>query len=162
MQAPSDDAVLGAGVSASDLELLRTAGSDAFSERRGISLYVRGAATRAGARLDFEWSFRRDLAYERCGALTFRSDETLTPELRVNTQALFRSGAGADAETLFEPYAGADADGDGFVTLVELGAVTLPDPVLPTLAHRLYLGLVPTLPRFGDTPPCPARDVDDD
>lgn len=77
------------------------------------------------------------------------SDRQWSPPLstrgsRPRNRSATRPSTTCTAETQFERYAAADEDGDGEVTLAELGAVPTDDgEPFGTLAARLYLGLVP-------------------
>jgi hypothetical protein len=149
VQSPSREAVLGEGVEASAMPAMSEPGSDAFVEDAGTVLYVAGRARRADRELSFAWSFRRELEYPECTAVTLTGEEELRVELEARPKVLFSDRLDQDSgQLLFEPFAAADVDGDDVVTLDELARVPLePSPGEPftTLAERLYLGLVPAV-----------------
>lgn len=160
---PSADAVLGAGVDEADKEMMRTAGSDPFVEERGVALYVAGSAVRADEHYRFAWSFRHNLEYTGCGTVEFESGASDEVEIRVRGKVLFQSGLDDDAPLQFDDYASADADADGNVSIEELHGVALPPGAdFSTLGERLYLGLVPEVPRFRNTDACSAAEPEDD
>jgi hypothetical protein len=119
-------------------------------------LSVAGTAMRAGTTLSFDWSFRQSLDYEGCETVPFEGDTSQTLAIQIQSRFLFHDRVDPEtAEALFEPYAAADADSDGSITLEELGAAPINDGTeFRTLAHRVYLGLVPQLPWFQGRPPC--------
>jgi hypothetical protein len=162
LQSPGEDAVLGLGVDEATKALLRRPGSDAFVRDRPSSLHVEGSALKSGASRRFAWSFRRDLEYTDCGTTPFRSDDSQSLEIRMQGATLFQDRLeAADAELVFEPYAAADVDADGAITLDELAAVPLVDGPFASLGARLYFGLVPNLPTLGGDGSCRARQHDD-
>ena len=146
---PPADSVLGRGVGEDDLVLLRAIGSDAFVQDAGLALYVEGRASRQQTTLRFAWGFRQ--TYDHlCGRVRLRSGarEELTIELR--GVALFRDREDETGTALrFDPYATADRDADGEVTLEELDGATL--------AARLYLELVPQLAQRRNAEACSAN-----
>ena len=148
---PDPDAKLGVGVQEADRTLMRTPGSDRIAKDDGISVYIAGTGSRADATKHFAWSLRRRIRYGECGVP--KDDGTLTTgielatngqghvNIEIQAEALFR-GRNLDALAHFEPYALADADGDGEITLEELWTVPL--------ATVEAAGLI--------EPPAPARD----
>lgn len=160
---PSADAVLGSGVDEADKQMMRTAGSDPFVEQSGIALHVVGSAERDQERYSFEWSFRHSLGYTDCGTVEFESGASDEVEIQVRGQVLFQGGLADDAPLQFDAYASADADADGNVTIEELHRVSLPTgEEFTTLGERLYLGLVPEVPRFRNSDACTAAEPEDD
>jgi hypothetical protein len=162
LQNPGEDAVLGLGVDEATKALLRTPGSDTFVRDRPASLHVEGSALKSGATRRFAWSFRRDLEYTDCGTIALGSDDAQSLEIRMQGATLFQDRPeAADAELVFEPYAAADTDSDGVITLDELAAVPLVEGPFASLGARLYFGLVPSLPTLGEGGSCQARPHDD-
>lgn len=160
---PSRDAVLGTGVDEATKEMMRSAGSDPFVEDRGIALHVVGSAVRADERYRFEWSFRQNLEYTDCGTVEFESGASDEVEIHVRGRVLFQETLEDDSPLQFDGYASADVDGDRDITLEELNSVSVVDDGNPsTLAERLYLRLVPGVPRFRDSAACSAREPEDD
>ena len=159
---PSRDAVLGTGVDEADKDMMRSAGSDPFVEERGVALYVAGSAERDDEHYRFDWSFRHNLEYTDCGTVEFESGASDEVAIRVRGQVLFQSGLDDDAPLQFDDYASADADADGTVTLEELHSVSLSTGDFTTLGERLYLGLVPEVPRFRNSDACTAAEPEDD
>jgi hypothetical protein len=161
LQSPTASALLGAGVDEATRDFMRTPAGDAFVERAGVALLVAGRARRDGppaAEVRFRWAFRRDLEYSGCEPLDFRGEEAGAVDISVRAAALFQLAAGDPAGPTFGPIAAADRDGDGEVTLAELGGTPHAgeDGSPGTLAEHLYLVLVPRLPRFADTDRCTA------
>lgn len=160
---PSRDAVLGSGVAEADKSMMRSAGSDAFVENRGVALHVAGSAERGDERYDFAWSFRHNLEYTDCGTVDFDSGSSGEVEIHVRGSVLFQQTVEADSPLQFDGFASADLDGDHEITLDELNGVSLnEDDDYATLAERLYLGLVPAVPRFRNTDACSAMPPEDD
>jgi hypothetical protein len=176
---PADDAVRGSGVTADDIVFLRTSGSDKFAGPSGISIYVKGHASRAGVEKSFAWAFRQQLRYKQCHAdpdagtgLNLAENAPLTVDLSAHGEALFRDNPDATrAKLRFAPIADADTvtgDDDGIVTLSELSAVSLDSLVVDgsygapdagvlsgkTLEDYIYLSSFPELVQFGDSGAC--------
>ncbi|MFO0567920.1 MAG: hypothetical protein U0263_19835 [Polyangiaceae bacterium] len=161
MRPPPDDAVLGEGVSASDLAFLRQPGTDAFAEDTGSAVFVSGRATQAGVTKRFEWSFRLGAQYEACRllaeeGLSLASDDVLAVDLSIRSEVFFQSVPNsALTELRFAPFASADDDhgnSDGEVTLAELSLVPLEQNAAferwQDFGDYVYTGLVPKLPRY--------------
>lgn len=160
---PSRDAVLGAGVDEADKNMMRSAGSDTFVENSGVALYVAGSAVRDDELYRFAWSFRHNLQYTDCGTVEFESGASDEVEIHVRGRVLFQQNLEDDSPLQFDAFASADVDGDHDITLEELNSVTLTHDGNPsTLAERLYLRLVPEVPRFRNTDACSAIEPEDD
>jgi hypothetical protein len=135
---------------------MRTKESDAFVRDRAVVVHIEGSARRSNTTLTFSWSFRQSFDYETCDVMSFEGGVSQEVHLKIATLLLFRADLNTEsAEQRFDPYAAADADGNGDITLAELGAVSI-DSVDRTasLAERLYLEIVPQLPRLEGHPPC--------
>jgi hypothetical protein len=166
---PPENAVLGAGVSPADLFSFRTPGSDAFERDRGLSLLASGNATDGSAIKRFEWRFRRGVEYSSCrlgdeAGVTLDSHDDQSIELIVHPLTLFRASPDVGDEPRFAPFAEADdvhGNGDGIVTLEELGAA--PGPAsFASYAEYLYVDLAPRLPRYRGTGSCSVGPIEDD
>jgi hypothetical protein len=190
---PSSDALLGAGATEDDKTRMRSPGVDPYVPSAGVAVDVTGSAVLGASTKHFHFTFRPRVRYRQCSleadaaardagepAVTLESNVDLTYDLRIEAEALFRDDFAATAASLrFAPFASADTDNDGFVTLDELRAVpigTLRDGgafeagtyevddagtvragkavAIETLGDYLYLVLLPTLPRFRDTGRC--------
>jgi hypothetical protein len=153
---PSSNAVLGTGVDEGERASMSREMSDPFTEDTGAVAYVRGQASRFGAVIRFEWSFRRLLVYANCGEMALEPGEDLTVNIRFRGRTLFQDRLDeATAAVRFTPFAAADTDADGNVTLEELSVAARPDgDSFPTVGELLYTGLVPRLPRVGDGIQC--------
>ena len=101
----------------------------------GASVHVEGQAQKAGMTKRFAWTFTEATAYRSCrgdkdgkateGVLVTNGG-TDNVELTIHGDHLFYDDLQADNAVLrFEAIAGADADGDGAVTMAELAAVPL-------------------------------------
>jgi hypothetical protein len=187
---PSTDAVLGDGVTEQEKAALRIPVTDGYIRAGGVSLAVQGAATRAGVTKRFRLLFRPRVRYARCAVpedggvaagieLVGEVDKVF--DIRIEAEALLRDDVDASTASLrFEPFASADKDGDGNVTLEELkqvpiatirdagafetgtyefdddGGVFRPGRSVPinTLGDYVYILLFPQLPRFRQTGSC--------
>ena len=149
MGSPSDRTILMAGTSEADRELLRDARIDGIfgddedeDAEEGVGLLVEGSASKDGEQKRFRWLIRQNHAISRClrpdGSpfrVTLEGGDELVRAARVLPRELFRKLPDDDAPVLFAPYALADADADGVVTLEELQQVQLPaGPILEALA----------------------------
>jgi hypothetical protein len=185
--APSTDAILGDGVTEDDKTRLRTPGGDAYEPSSGIAADVAATATRAGVTKHFHLSFRPRIRYQRCSLdpdagqpeVDLASNVDLTYDIRIEAEALLRDDVDVAAHLRFDPFANADKDGDGTVTLDELRAVPIEDVrdggpfeagtyevddagqltrgkpiVITSFGDYVYLLLAPTLARFRDTGTC--------
>jgi len=122
-------------VTEADKTLMRTPGTDAYVSLAGISFVTDGTATRGGETKNFQWVFRQAYRYQQCklvqGGLTYDGvalvgDEAQTYDIRVEVERLFRDDLkDSRAKLRFDPFAAADTDLDGLVTLQELAKVVL-------------------------------------
>ena len=153
---PSSNAVLGTGVGEGERASMSREVTDAFTEDTGAVVYVRGHASRSGTVSRFEWSFRRLLAYANCGDMSLEPGELGTLDIRFRGRTLFQDRLDeATASIRFAPFAAADADADGNVTLEELSvALRSESDSFHTVGELLYTGLLPQLPRVGDGIEC--------
>jgi hypothetical protein len=112
---------------------MRTPGSDHFVKNAGISVYVQGAAARGDETKRFAWAFRKRVGYRSCFVqdgeqkvygIDLPTADPVSVNIELEVEALFRPGL-APALLHFEPYARADADGDGEITINELATVTV-------------------------------------
>jgi len=174
MRPPPDDAVLGVGVTAADLKMLREPGSDGFAEDSGSAVYVSGKAQRAADTKRFAWSFRLGAQFDDCKLLadsgvSLSSDDQQSVDITLRSAALFQSVPNdALAERRFAPFAEADdvhGNGDGSVTLEELASVPLGANATfdrwDSFADYVYTGLVPKLPRFRGAGICSIGPIDE-
>ena len=165
MRAPHANAVLGPGVRQADIDAMRIELYTDYSEEpQRASVWIQGRALREGAEKQFEWEFRRRYNFKECptgpdgqagSELPIAGGDALEHTVVVHGAELFRVGTADDAPLEFEPFALADADGDGDITLEELAETSAPS-VLPaaegaadlhgmTLADHLYDNLVPQM-----------------
>lgn len=181
LSAPSQDAVLGSGVSGADKTAMRTAGSDPFEANVGTVLHVEGKASRGAEVVAFDWSIRQPLYFKECRATVNGATEQgialehgtrLEYDLLLEAEGLFRDNVDRELAALrFDPFARADADDDGLVTLGELHDVALDDlrtnfgpyagSDTDTLAGYLYHALWPSLLRYRRTGSCQVGFEDD-
>ena len=180
-----DDTLLGPGGSEGDIVSMRVRGSDDFAGDERTAVLVRGHATRAGVTKRFDWAFRHRYELTDCphpsGAgfvsdIVLQGGDALELGIVMRGEELFRRLNEDDAPLEFDRVAGADADGDGSVTLVELSVVDAPpeldvealkseypidtpppDDVLPTMADLVYLLLLPRIGRFAGGGACEAE-----
>lgn len=127
---PADDATqLGEGVAQADLDMM-VAG--------GFSMHVEGSASKAAVVKTFAWSFGGETLYRDCKAeidgkethgVVVAQGGSDVVELTIHGDHFFYDDLEAGtAERRFDAIACADADGDGKITLEELGqASLLPD-----------------------------------
>lgn len=133
---PGNDSVLGADVTGADRTFMDTPDpSDPYADvgRSGIAVYVQGTARRGAAVEHFAWAFRRRINYRNCGndatdagprGFSFHSHNAFKADIAIHAEALFQDRRDpATAKLHFQPYADADTNHDGVVTLDELGAV---------------------------------------
>ena len=183
---PSTDALLGDGVTEDDKTLLRTPGADAYVERGGIAYSIVGHATRGDARKNFQLLFRPRVRYQNCvlqpdggDPVDLPSASSVTYDIRIEAEAFLREDLDAAAALRFEPFANADTNGDGQITLDELRAVpiaTVRDGgafeagtydvddaglvrqgrpiVIETFGDYVYEVLIPSIPRFQENGSC--------
>jgi hypothetical protein len=172
---PSSDSLLGVGATLADLAFMRTAGDDRYSEPGGISAFVSGSAQSGERTITFAWAFRGRARYRECrpgpegagqGSLSLKQDGDVAVDVTLHAEALFAESASDPAAALrFEPIASADAlgNGDGEVTLDELGQVPLSELQMDdrylqgprereagewtTLEDFIYLGTAPHVAR---------------
>lgn len=209
MGPPSLDAVLGAEVADADKTTMLIPEPDPYSPEggggSGTALDLTVTATKGSTQKHFHLMYRRRVRYQRCtpdappadasfqdlqqtavfsdagAAVVFPSAAEVVFDLRIEPEAIFRDDTNPTSAALrFDPFAQADVDGDGQVTLDELRAVPIsalndsgafeagsydvdPDSglfirgkpvVISSLGDFVYELLVPTLVRFRDTGWC--------
>lgn len=185
MEAPSVDALLGDGVTEADKTALRTPGGDPYVPLGGVSADIALSATRGGVTKRFHLSFRSRIRYRDCAfapdsgpAVDLESNVDLTYDLRVEAEVMLRDDVDAASSLRFDPFANADANGDGVITLDELRAIPIGAVrdggafeagtyeigeagtvrgvpiVIETLGDYVYQLLVPRLVRYRDTGAC--------
>ncbi|MBW2452887.1 MAG: hypothetical protein JRI68_00155 [Deltaproteobacteria bacterium] len=137
MGQPSPRAILMAGVTQADLELMGPGESGMFEENleSGIALLVMGRAEKDGVTKRFAWRLTTSYVIGECHAPTgdevinsveLRGGEALVRELEIRPKELFRLTPSLEAPIEFTRFAQADVDDDGAVTLEELAMVDLP------------------------------------
>lgn len=180
VSSPATDTLLGAGVSETDAILLAAKAVDPYvMQPSGVAVDLTASATRGTSFKHFHWSFRQRIRYQNCETpldgkpvtpLDFPSNANLTYHIALMPDALLRDDKTMTASLRFDAIASADTmfgDGDGDVTLDELGKVSLdvarkagpygipdPDPMDPnpmpiqSLEDYVYLVLMPRIPQF--------------
>lgn len=186
---PSSDAIVGAGVTEADKTAMRLPAADSFLPRSGISIDISGRATRGPDTKRFRFVFRPRVRFQRCAGrvegaaiptVKLESGKAIGYDIRIEAESLFRDDVRPDAASLrFDPFAGADKNGDDLVTLDELALVPIasirdaggfetstytsdddggirrgPALNIVTLADYVYLVLMPFVPRLEDFGPC--------
>lgn len=173
---PSEDSVLGAGVSQADKTKLRTPGSDAYVKNDGIVLHVEGTGSDGTRTLHFDFDLRQPLFFLECSVtidgseqygLDLRGGQQLNYNLTVEVEGIFRDDVPRDAALRFAPFVMADDVGnaDGTVTLDELALVPLSDiqttapysggdSGVQSLADYVYRVLWPKLVVYRDSGSC--------
>jgi len=156
---PNYDAIIGTGATAEDGDYMRTPPGSDESMDTGISLWVSGLATKGDVVKRFKWEFRSFMGLRDCWipdgdakqtTFTLTSDEKLTLNVEIQAEALFRDQLDPAAGMLrFQPFADADTNDDGAVSMEELDAVKLselgpaydyptPDPQIAIEDRTLY------------------------
>jgi hypothetical protein len=133
IEAPTEDAILGEGVTDDDKTRLRTPGGDAYVPLGGVSIEMSGTATRGGVQKRFAYSFRPRVRYQKCAldpeaglpAVDLQTGSDLVYDVRIEAEAILRDDIDASAPLRFDAFANADTDGDGLITLDELRAVPI-------------------------------------
>jgi len=185
VSSPSSDALLGAGVTEEDKTRMRTPGGDKYVPLGGIALDVTGSATQGATTKQFHFTFRPRVRYRDCNlaldggghaepGVDLASNENVTYDIRIEAEALFRDDDTPSAAALrFAPFAAADTNQDGLVTMEELeqvpiaalrdagpfeagtydfaddgGVVGARSVAIATLADYVYVVLMPTIARF--------------
>ena len=186
--APSVDAIVGPGATEADKDRFREGGVDFYQHNpTGIAAEIALTATRGGETKRFVLDVRTRLRFRACtldgDASTFAVDlqgnVDLTYDIAIEAEAILRDDVDAAAPLRFDPFAKADTDGDGIVTLGELAAQSIDEvrdggafeagtyevdeagitqrgrPILVSnLADWVYEILAPTMPRWRDTGQC--------
>lgn len=134
---PNYDVVLGTGATAEDGDYMRTPADGDPTMESGISLWVSGLATNGDVVKSFKWEFREYIGYRDCwdaggdmqhSKYTLRSNDHVTMNVEIQAEALFRDRLDPATGMLrFQPFADADTNGDGTVSMDELDAVQLVD-----------------------------------
>jgi hypothetical protein len=147
MLAPSPLSKIGTGASVDDWAAMRMPASDRVAKNAGVAVWVSGNAVRGSEREHFSWPFRTGVRYERCGDerglaamppddagmdagstasqdLVFRGGTTLRVDIQIEVEELFQDHGNPQVPGQhFEPYATADANGDGEISFDELWSV---------------------------------------
>jgi hypothetical protein len=132
---PDELTLLGQGVTSTDEDFMRTPGDDPDAMNAGVVVYVEGVGVRGDQVEHFAWPFRKRVTYTDCQpadadatgddllGLDLASGEKTGVNIEIQAEALF----GGSPTTLahFEPFALADANGDGEITFDELWTVPL-------------------------------------
>jgi len=136
VRAPSERAILMAGVTEADRELMAPEPSGMFhhDDDTEIAIMIKGRAERESETKDFSWLIRHHQRVGVCrtpsgeqdlSAIELRAGDAVVRELEVRPAELFRLTPSVEARIEFGRIANADADGDGTVTQEELAKVPL-------------------------------------
>jgi hypothetical protein len=139
LSSPWEDSVLGKGVTATDRALMRTPGSDDYVVDGGISILARATARKGSTEKQLSWAYRFRIDYTNVGVavgadvvrgMALHEHEELTMDFPIRGGVLFQDRLDGAGQLRFDPMAAADdtyGNGDGEVTLSELGKVPLAD-----------------------------------
>ncbi|HHH30717.1 MAG TPA: hypothetical protein ENK57_20570 [Polyangiaceae bacterium] len=128
--------VNGAGATDALFSRMRELDSDFWEIQSRSAVIVAGRASRDDVTKTFDWALRRGHEYYRCpradgsGNLdVLRLEEPVRINRRVEIRAeeLFRLTPSDDAPFVFDPYADADCNDDGVITVNELATVKIED-----------------------------------
>lgn len=178
LRSPSADGLIEIGATQADVDVMRTEATDAYAEDQRVNLWVKGQAEKDGTITTFDWSFRQGADVSLCPTpdgsgyvntfqLVAHDERSLDAIFAI--EELFRADDDDAAPFEFARMAGADGDGDGAITVGELGAVELPAPASgaggthdigpppKTLADLVYQRLVPRVVRFVGGAACKSR-----
>lgn len=156
LSAPEVDALVGPGVTAADVALMRVAVDDPWrGGAEPTSVYVEGEATRGSDRKRFAWMFRQEYDIEKCAVpgLHLEAGLALAADIVIDPMELFRESAVPGAPHRFQALADHDADADGTITLEELDAPAEVEGE-PSIAVLLHDTLVPRIARPSGVPTC--------
>lgn len=134
---PGADAVVGDSISAQDLLLMRTGGTDRFQPTiSGANGYIAGVASKQSQTKTFAWLFRQSWSYANCSiqgdagsqaSVQLGAYQAETLNITVRGEELFENVDQSNTiQLLFEPMAQADStygNNDGEVTLNEMSKV---------------------------------------
>ncbi len=149
LRQPSPEAILMAGVTSADLELMGPEDSDMFekNEASGVGLLLVGRAEREGVTKQFSWHLAANHLINECYApfsdevvntIDLYGEDAHVRQLEIRPQELFRVTPSLEAAIEFGRFAEADADGDDTITLAELAEVDVPfDQVIEDLLDEL-------------------------
>ncbi|MFO0614719.1 MAG: hypothetical protein U0414_19185 [Polyangiaceae bacterium] len=145
LKSPSTDSLLEAGATEEDLTFMRVRATDDWADEARVALWVKGSASKGDRTERFEWMLRQGDRVWGCASasgagdvdeITLEADASFTLHAVVRGEELFRAAPDATAPLVFDPFASADADGDGAITLHELAGVPVsvdvpPIPAMP-------------------------------
>ena len=179
----SDQLLLGEGVTEADKELMGT-WDDPGPHRLPTSnaVYFAASATRGGETKHVHWLISMSTSYFDCARRTetgatqpmrLESNENVSLHVGIRGVELFGNDESMTAELRFDPFAYADdefGDGDGEVTLQEIGRVELnrlrafgpysasnTATSVRSLGDYLYYVLLPKIARFRENVTCETR-----
>lgn len=142
LKSPSTDSLLQPGATTEDLTFMRVRESDAWSDDGRVNVWVIGRAERAGVTKRFDWAFRQGDRVSQCASASgegnvdevkILADDSHELHGVVRGEELFRAGLDGTSPLVFDPHAGADANGDGDITLGELALVPVTVEIPPDL-----------------------------
>jgi hypothetical protein len=167
LRTPGTDALLGVGVSEADLAAMREQLEDASGHMGRPAAIVQGHADKGSRHFTFTFAPRARLREHDCGGdagaqLQLAGGNLLDRTIALSAAEILRGGLQDDAPLLFEPFASADINLDGHITLDELSTVMAPPDDLDagtdagigaldggsTVADRLYARALPRLLTF--------------
>jgi len=144
LKSPATDSLLQPGATTEDLTFMRVRETDAWSDDGRVNVWVIGRAERDGVTKRFDWAFRQGDRISQCASasgagnvdeVTIVADDSYELHGLVRGEELFRAALDAASPLVFDPFAGADADADGDITLEELALVPVTIELPPDLVQ---------------------------
>lgn len=135
LSAPLSTAYLGNGVTEEDRTFMRRRQTIWFKRRTRTAVYVKGTATRGDITKKFDWRFTAlytltDCTRDEDGNIStsfhLKGKENLQPVVMFHAEDLFRESLDPDAAINFEPFAKADKNKSGTISLTEVATMTAP------------------------------------